>query len=412
MLINDGLVRDVMRLWEFDQNHPHRGRDKKALPPFEAFVYLLEMSFRASLIREEGRDIQASLVWLSPESLYKDEVQKYRDDPLALKFDEPLPLEPAVISKLGACADGITTMLLVNGAEDGFSIWGLLQCVSPVKHLNEIPVGMPNLCHGHPDQLTVTIKGAGNIYVSRGGFYIARIEGGECRSAEPTPIRMGPLSKTLLNIFDIGINEKASLQSELDVTKWSVVSGVLEYLVHGFSRYGAAGTFIIVPSGQQEIAKMFCHSGLSVSGSIECWRLIEKIVDLQCGDNKAQLISQLCLIKAKSVLRERLDTIIKLCSMDGAVLLDHNLGVLAFGAKLRSKIWGGQINPCPGYFGPTRELDFSRLGSRHASAKDFVGAVPGSVSFVASKDGPVRAMTKIDHQNIMYWADCRDSMFL
>ena len=98
--------------------------------------------------------------------------------------------------------------------------------------------------------------------------------------------------------------------------------------------------------------------------------------------------------------------------MDGALLITPEFEVVAFGAKLKSEKWKGKIEsgPIPMHF-HKNYLDFSRLGTRHNSAVNFVGAVTGAIAFVASSDGPIRAITKGDDDKVLYWPDCRISMF-
>jgi hypothetical protein len=65
-----------------------------------------------------------------------------------------------------------------------------------------------------------------------------------------------------------------------------------------------------------------------------------------------------------------------------------------------------------GFGGGGEPFDLSKHGTRHNSAVDFVAAFPGSVVFVISQDGPIRAFAVKDATTILCWPDCRASMFI
>lgn len=81
--------------------------------------------------------------------------------------------------------------------------------------------------------------------------------------------------------------------------------------------------------------------------------------------------------------------------------------------KLKSPKWEQDVQHGP-VIQPVekqQQLDFSRLGTRHNSALNFVGSIEGAVAFVASSDGPIRALVKSTEEKVWYWPDCRVSMF-
>ena len=101
-----------------------------------------------------------------------------------------------------------------------------------------------------------------------------------------------------------------------------------------------------------------------------------------------------------------------LAKMDGALILTPKFDIVGFGVKLKAPKWEGAIQCGPVPYSITEQtLDFSRLGTRHNSALNFVGSVDGAIAFVASSDGPIRALTKDDEGKVVYWPDCRISMF-
>lgn len=83
-----------------------------------------------------------------------------------------------------------------------------------------------------------------------------------------------------------------------------------------------------------------------------------------------------------------------LASVDGAVVLDERLDVLAFGAKIRPTSNLERVDTWQPLVGSALiDTLISDLGgTRHQSAARFVDAVPGSLAVVASSDGPTSLM--------------------
>ena len=118
-------------------------------------------------------------------------------------------------------------------------------------------------------------------------------------------------------------------------------------------------------------------------------------------------------LKIDQALRCRLRSLVDLAGIDGALLMTPSFDVIGFGMKLTAPKWDKKDV----LHGPVaqdiekQQLDFSRLGTRHNSALDFVGNIVGAVAFVASSDGPIRALVRSTEEKVWYWPDCRVTMF-
>lgn len=115
----------------------------------------------------------------------------------------------------------------------------------------------------------------------------------------------------------------------------------------------------------------------------------------------------------KRVCREKLDVLAQLSCVDGALVLSGSLEVVSFGATLKSPKWEGDVLVGPdGFGGGGRPFDASKLGTRHNSAINSVGASPGAICFVLSQGGPIRGLAKRDAGTVLCWPDCSTSMFV
>jgi hypothetical protein len=111
---------------------------------------------------------------------------------------------------------------------------------------------------------------------------------------------------------------------------------------------------------------------------------------------------------------EMLQGIGQLAAVDGALVMDSGFAVLAFGTTLSAPDTASGAVAGPDGFGRAEggSFEIGRYGTRHSSAMHFAAAVPDSIVFVISQDGPVRAFRRRDEETVEVWPDCRTSMFI
>ncbi len=90
----------------------------------------------------------------------------------------------------------------------------------------------------------------------------------------------------------------------------------------------------------------------------------------------------------QSLLEELLRQIGDLSAIDGAVVMDEELGILGFGAKLRATAADFQVREIDVLTSASNDVSCSDLGgTRHRSAACLVHQQPETMVFVASQDG-------------------------
>ena len=123
--------------------------------------------------------------------------------------------------------------------------------------------------------------------------------------------------------------------------------------------------------------------------------------DLYLNEN----VSELELNEIRSEIDGSLWFISLLSRVDGLVLMSKHLSVRGFGAEIKTSaipdgvfISSTQI--------PTEsnleQVDYNHFGTRHRSMMRYCWNYLGSVGFVVSQDGDVRAMTKYDNKLIIW----------
>jgi DNA integrity scanning protein DisA with diadenylate cyclase activity len=94
--------------------------------------------------------------------------------------------------------------------------------------------------------------------------------------------------------------------------------------------------------------------------------------------------------------------IAKLTTIDGAVVMNHALGVLAFGAKLPSQ---GKA-PTVLSITPDRQLgdpwQLDQRGTRHRAAATFAKCHPKGLAFIVSQDGEAAIFQQLNGE-IVHW---------
>ena len=94
-----------------------------------------------------------------------------------------------------------------------------------------------------------------------------------------------------------------------------------------------------------------------------------------------------------------------LSRVDGLVLLSKHLAVRGFGVEIKSAKIPDEV-----YLSSTQvpnissiqAVDYNHFGTRHRSMMRYCWSYPGSVGFVISQDGDIRAMTKYDNKLIVW----------
>lgn len=414
MLLNNKLAFDVLAAWTDDQKYPHRGRAEKPIPSVQDFAELLDTMFKTSLLQEEGKPVSASVAWVSRSDFENHEIGRTRESRLTLEFDVPIAFEDHNLAKLSGIVNGKTGTLLAFRAESRTYIWGVCYFMGASGPIGEISAMAKEVRHPSPDYPTVTITGVGSMQITRSGSVIGRIEGGKFLRAQPTVFTSYLLGQYLYRLIDIEVDfTTRSFKSNEDADMATSFFNCLDFIVEVLSQRRIGATVIFVPPSQKQRALEETHTAWKVQGSLEIDQLQSARLSWQKKAQKSKdMTGVLFRLKIDEALRHRLRNLVDLAGIDGALLLTPSFEVIGFGVKLKSPIWRHVVQHGPEIqLVEKQQLDFSRLGTRHNSALNFVGSVEGAVAFVASSDGPIRALVRVTEETVWYWPDCRVSMF-
>ncbi len=395
------IFQKIIEAWESDQNHQRLAWKQKPIPDVRDFQALLETAFLASLEQEEGRSIVFN-IGLLPENLVQQEQRSTGLLQIVLPFKERLPLTVESITRIASAFDPKTSSLIaepVDPEKNNYQIWGAMVFSRKSNSFNEIP-GLLDLSISRPDIMMVGAISAGSLVITRGDSQIGRFVNGDFISATPDPF----YSEAMGKYIQTSINGNDGFKT-YDAQYWLVYRDILDVLLAEAAARGHGGTIAIIPEQGGEQARELFSTTYSLVDNLELESIINRMISQSSSHMLDLALRKHCL--------ERIDALAQLSCIDGALLLSNRLKVVSFGSILRAPLWKGEIIIGPdGFGGGGGGFDISKLGTRHKSAVNFVGACPGSYGFVISQDGPIRGFVRKDHHTILCWPDCNVSMFV
>lgn len=318
--------------------------------------------FWASMEVEEGREVRGTVSLCSPESVQ-----------LARAFTRPVPLTvPDLVALLTASP---RTPLAVHGGLEGLHIWGMLDAE---------PEGM----------LRLRIAGNGTLLASRAHRVLALMH----RGVMSIPVASDEASLSQLVARTLG--------KERTLEQGAAMPGRIIRVVTAMMRHGHGGALVLVPpedgSWRESVSLRFSfddESGKLLQESVRNYEAgmgeaVRGYDDLVAGrESCASLIALREQYEAVNFLRTLSQSLFRrvgdLSLIDGAVVMDMELKLHGFGAKL---LFGPQefsVNTLNAVSGTLREqVPLSALGGmRHQSAARFVNGNRGTDVFVVSQDG-------------------------
>jgi len=323
---------------------------------------IIDATFWASFRPEEGRFPKISLAYLSPEQA---------GQPLLLA--RPLPLTPAVLTKLAPAVERPEIHLGVWSIDNELQVWGATKRIPSFCFvLEDIEPGLLVIKHRR-------IEGFGkyaNVVVLKGEQIKVIDEKGTSLPDCPA------LLKALL----------AFTSSDPDGKHPGM--NVLVQLAASMRAHGHGGALLVVPTGsgawQSSIAQPILYSTAPPFASLA--ELMRQ--DVEEEDER----------QWEGAVRRSVDTIAGLTAVDGATIITDQYELLAFGAKIRRPPGSLPVDhwvitePIVGNES-TVVQPTEHGGTRHLSAAQFVFDQRDALALVASQDGRF---------TIFAWSPCED----
>ncbi|MGH9200065.1 MAG: putative sensor domain DACNV-containing protein [Vicinamibacterales bacterium] len=314
-------------------------------PDADSIETILEAAFWASLRREEGKIPRISLAFVAPTRALHP-----------LRFEQPIPLDPALLAKLAPAVERPGIHLGVWNGGGTFQVWGTTR-------------DLPPLC------LVVEVVTSGLLVVKYrsepfGKFVnVAVLEGDQIKIVDELGGVLVPDCPELVNSL-LGAVER--------LTNGQFVN-LLVQLAASMRAHGRGGTLLVVPS-DTDVWRESVVAPVLYSVRPPFSELAE-LMRVQADDQEWQ-----------DDVRRAVDAVAGLTAVDGAAVISDRYDVLAFGAKITRK----RGSPPVEYVNLTEPIEGSVKtlatptqlgGTRHLSAAQFAHDQRDATALVASQDG-------------------------
>ncbi len=318
-------------------------------PDTTAIETIIDATFWASLRREEGNSPKISLAFFPHEQV-----------PQPLIFERPLPVTPAVLTKLGPAVERPGVHLGVWRDRSGeLHVWGATRKVPSFCFVLEvIEPGLLVIKHRRMDGFG---KFA-NVAVLKGDQVKVIDEQGASLPDCPA------LLKALLPFTSPG--------------SWDHKFNLLVQLAASMRAHGHGGSLLVVPANNETWRQSIVHPILySVTPPFSA---LTELMRQEIDETNENAMT--------AAVRRAVDTVAGLTAVDGATIMNDQYEVLAFGAKIGRP----EGSPPVEQMVATEPIVGDQVvvihpaqngGTRHLSAAQFVHDQRDALALVASQDG-------------------------
>lgn len=411
-MLDPRFAEQIIDAWTVAQTRNAVGLSERKLPPFNVIKEFIDIAFLATLRDEEGQQARFSVALVSEEELASPQNPRMLT-PIQLELSSDFSAE-TLVKLAGAFEPELTTIVVTWKAnKNSFSYWGIIFHAPGPNRFTEIPVGVDGGANFRPDYFTVISKGRAALTIARGRAQVGILQAGYFVAASPTPFTSYSLGKHVHAVI-----QSDPLFSTFGNQYWLYARDAIQQILSEASIRSHGGSIIFIPSNIPPNSGLYT-SKYVVNGMYGLQATLQKCIEAEGANRGNQIESlqanMLMSIAYRKIANETIQRIAKLSAIDGALLITFNFKVVAFGATLTPP--PSTLLPVTGPDGyghsPANSVfEINRYGTRHRSAFEFVSALPGSIAFVISQDGPVRAFRRENDTTVHVWPDCTSSMFI
>lgn len=394
---------------------------------------MFEVMYGASLRTEKGAPIRFSIAYVDPGN--PDPQPPTYPPPnrwSCTRLLNPIPWSIANIIKLATASDPRGSSLAVHTVGRDIVIWGLIDQQNAYhEFVNQNAETGPE----RPGVFQAEVEGPAHIRVFTDYDKIAELRIDQMVGPSLDVLHAGPIRTRLAEgirwhmvdvaelLADDEFEVDAYWQSSL-ADKWLAA---LSRVLLRVQNYRHGGALLIQPEESQE--------GLNVKFALRYERLRQALAKRASNLVRNTLTDELIiedymakdledmpvgLYVENSITGSDLDGnlleldgatrfVSLLTRVDGVVVLDAGLDVLGFGVEITDQGVPQSVMAASTRTAGTRflkPLPYDRFGTRHRSVMRYCWQHPGSVGFVVSQDGDVRAITRMG-DDVVLWDDIR-----
>jgi hypothetical protein len=327
-----------------------------SIPSVDEVLEMIRAAFWASLARDETRAVLPRVGYFSAKSS------------LDYRFLAPIPLTAPELSRLANTLPPRGVAAVTRDAATGrLSIWGVARSHFDAIVIEAIAPAVLIVRAGHPEVLL------------------------ERERASIIDRTMRERARDLLDGVEVA-GENGSVRGR----------NILLSIARAVARLGHGGAILVVPAGSAEWRAQIKptsrdaaepYGELSRRSKQFQDALVERdrLRSMKPRDTEKLRHASEWLDTVMSIQRTMIDDVALLANIDGALVIDTNLNVRSFGAKIDAPATKEIVRVVwPLRDQPERRARIDAIGGmRHQSAANFVAAMPGLSAVVISQDGPM-----------------------
>jgi hypothetical protein len=332
-------------------------RQVASLPSAETLAAMIDVAFWASLRREEGYLPRISLAAVSPD-----------ETPHPLLFDQPLPLDAAILTRVAPAVERPGVHLAVASSGGQLVVWGIARTMP--KYACVIEVAEPGLLvikHHRGEELA---KYA-NLAVLQGDRI--RIVDEQASALPDCPAVVSAL---------LGFESTGA---------WVGSMGILVQLAVSMRAHRRGGLLLVVPperpSWRDSVVQPMLYEVRPAFGELSTLAL-----PFPSSNADGGVVTEVAQRTSRDDLTRAIDAVAGLTAVDGATILTSDYKLLAFGAKVTRRRGSSTVEQVtvtePIRGGTAAVVSPSQLGgTRHLAGAQFVNDQQDAIALVASQDG-------------------------
>jgi len=332
-------------------------------PPLRVVEAIIDVAFWASLRREEGRSPQISIAYLPP---------ILAGQPLI--FGESILLTPHVLTKLAPAVERSGIHLGVWEQDGELYVWGTTRSIPDCCFVLEvIEPGLMVVKHRR-------IKGFGKF------INVAVLKGDEIKIIDEHSKSLPDCPAMLTTLLDYN-----------SPSGWNDSVNVLVQLAASMRSHGHGGILLVVPTNgnnwRDSIISPVTYPVVPAYDQLK--RLMGEVVN------------ERSMILWQDEVNRTVDAVAGLTAVDGATIINDQLELLAFGAKIGLSSNGSPVEemlitePVLGNVA-TIIHPSQNGGTRHLSAAQFVYDQRDAIALVSSQDGRFTIFSWSPCENIVH----------
>ena len=418
--------------------HERLKRDRSS-PGTGVLARLFEVVYFTSLKTEEGKPVQVRIAVVDPEDPDPDRPPGPNPDRWKItKFADRLPLTVSNLVKLSKAADPWSSCLAVYFASSKeLFIWGL---VDQVVHFNTYLVHEKSDAYAPPGLCQIIALGTADLSVYREHEFIARLAQDTLSKRLTDVFWSGPVSDRL----DVGISpyiravwKQVLLEEDAPyVKKWvsklrhdrywgtsmaDTWIGTICRILISIQRFRHGGALLITRSNADLNLKYRINYPRLRTALTRLWAArmrrwmaeeeINPFIDEGRGDwvPVGGYLDKEVAGNDEEDLQDEVTGCVRFISslscVDGLILATPHLVIRGFGVEIRTSRDVAAVHVASSPRPSDRSLkqvDPSHYGTRHRSMMRYCFAHPGSLGFVVSQDGDIRAITRVGKKLVMW----------